>query len=128
MQCPSCRFENMPGLETCGRCGTSLVLAAAAIGVHPPRASRAAKRVRRAVPRRLLYRARDAAVEAQRAITGSIVEDSRIPLPEPGILPRLIVPGWAHFHTGQRIRGWCFLGAYLPLLLLALTRWGTGLG
>ena len=24
MQCPSCRFENMPGLDSCGRCGTSL--------------------------------------------------------------------------------------------------------
>src|SRR5579885_2335226 len=125
MQCPSCRFENMPGRETCGRCGTSLVLSAAAIDVHPPRASWAAKRVRQAVPRRLLYRARDAAAEAHRAITGSIVEDSRIPLPEPGILPRLIVPGWAHLHAGLRIRGWVFLGAYLPLLLLGLTRWGT---
>jgi signal peptidase I len=128
MQCPSCRFENMPVLETCGRCGTSLALATATIDVHPPRASRAAKRVRQAVPRRLLYRARDAAIEAHRAITGSIVEDSRIPLPEPGILPRLIVPGWAHLHAGLRIRGWFFLGAYLPLLLLALTRWGTPLG
>jgi signal peptidase I len=128
MQCPSCRFENMPGLETCGRCGTSLALAAAAIDVHPPRASRAAKRVRQAVPRRLLYRARDAAIEARRAVAGSIVEDSRIPLPEPGILPRLIVPGWAHLYTGQRVRGWFFLGSYLPLLLIGLTRWGTDLG
>jgi signal peptidase I len=128
MQCPSCRFENMPGLETCGRCGTSLVLATAAIDVHPPRASHAAKRVRQVVPRRLLYRARDAAALAHRAITRSIVEESRIPLPEPGVLPRLFVPGWAHFYTGQRIRGWFFLGAFLPLLLLALTRWGTPLG
>jgi signal peptidase I len=128
MQCPSCRFENMPGLETCGRCGTSLVLAAGAIDVHPPRASHAAKRVRQVVPRRLLYRARDAAAQANRAIIRSIVEESRIPLPEPGVLPRLFVPGWAHFYTGQRMRGWFFLAAFLPLLLLALTRWGTPLG
>ncbi len=128
MQCPSCRFENMPGLESCGRCGTSLALATAAIDVHPPRASRVSKRVRRAVPGRLLYRARDAAIEAWRTITSSIIEDSRIPLPEPGILSRLIVPGWAHLHAGLRVRGWSFLVAYLFLLLLALTRWGTSMG
>ena len=79
-------------------------------------------------PRRLLYRARDVAAEAHRAVTGSIVEDSRIPLPEPGILSRLIVPGWAHLHSGLRIRGWIFLGAYLPLLVLGLARWGTPFG
>ncbi len=118
----------MPGLETCGRCGTSLVLATAAIDVHPPRASRAAKRVRQAVPRRLLFQARDAAARAHHAITDSIVEEARIPLPEPGILPRLIVPGWAHLHAGLRIRGWFFLAAYLPLLLIGVTRWGTQLG
>ena len=128
MQCPSCRFENMPGLGSCGRCGTSLTLGTATIDVRPPRASRAAKRVRQAVPRRMLYRARDAAVKAHRAVTGSIVEESRIPLPEPGILSRLIVPGWAHLHSGLRIRGWFFLGTYLPLLVLGLARWGTPFG
>ena len=121
MQCPSCRFENMPGLGSCGRCGTSLTLGTATIDVHPPRASRAARRVRQAVPEaELLYRARDAAVEAHWAVTGSIVEESRVPLPEPGILSRLIVPGWAHLHSGLRIRGWFFLGTYLPLLVLGL--------
>lgn len=128
MQCPSCRFENMPGLSACGRCGTSLDLAAAAIDVHPPRASRAAKRVRRVVPGRLFYQTRDAVLEARRAVAGSIVEESRIPLPEPGVLSRLIVPGWAHLRAGLRLRGWSFLGIYLPLLFLAATRWGTFLG
>lgn len=128
MQCPSCRFENMPGLDSCGRCGTSLTLAAATIDVHPPRASRAARRARRVIPTHLFYRARDAALEARRAVAGSIVEDSYVPLPEPGILSRLIVPGWAHFHTGLRIRGAFFLAAYLPLILLGLARWGTFVG
>jgi hypothetical protein len=128
MQCPSCRFENMPGLDSCGRCGTSLSLVAAGIDVHPPRASRAARRVRRVVPGHLVYRARDAAIEARRAVAGSILEDSRIPLPEPGILSRLIVPGWAHIHSGLRIRGWFFFAIYCPLFLIGLTRWGTLLG
>ena len=35
-------FENMPGVQTCGRCGASLQLASLAIDVHPPRAGRAA--------------------------------------------------------------------------------------
>jgi signal peptidase I len=128
MQCPSCHFENMPGLDSCGRCGTSLSLVAAAIDVHPPRASRAARRVRRVVPGHLVYRARDAARDASRAITGSIVQDSRVPLPEPGILSRLMVPGWAHLYSGLRIRGWFFLGIYCPLIILGVTRWGTPLG
>jgi signal peptidase I len=128
MQCPSCRFENMPGLGSCGRCGTSLTLGTATIDVHPPRASRGARRVRRVVPTHLFYRARDAAAGARRAVAGSILEDSRIPLPEPGIFPRLIVPGWAHIHSGLRIRGWFFLGAYLPLLVFGLARWGTFFG
>jgi hypothetical protein len=128
MQCPSCHFQNMPGLGSCGRCGTSLTLATATIDVNPPRASRAARRVRRVVPTRLFFRARDAAGAASRAVTGSIVEDSRIPLPEPAILSRLIVPGWAHIHSGLPIRGWFFLGAYLPLLVFGLLRWGTFFG
>ena len=76
----------MPGLESCGRCGTSLPLGTATIDINPPRASRTAKRVRKVVPRRLLYQARDVAAKSTRAVSGSIVDDSRIPLPEPGIL------------------------------------------
>jgi signal peptidase I len=128
MQCPSCRFENMPGLEYCGRCGTSLGLSMAAVDVSPPRASRAAKRVRRFVPRRLLYEARDVANEARRVVTGSIVNDSHIPLPEPDVLARLMVPGWAHIHAGLRLRGYAFLWAYFLLLLPGLLLWGTDFG
>lgn len=128
MQCPSCRFENMPGLDSCGRCGSSLTLSTATIDVNPPRASRSARRVRRIVPTHLFYRARDAAVEARRAVAGSMIEDSHVPLPEPAILSRLIVPGWAHIHSGLRIRGWFFLAIYVPLILTGFLRWGTLLG
>lgn len=118
----------MPGLASCGRCGTMLSLATLTIDVNPPRASSASKRMRKLVPRRLIYRARDLASEARRIVTRSTVEESRIPLPEPQILSRLIVPGWAHMHSGLAIRGRFFLAAYLPLLVLGLARWGTGLG
>src|SRR5437773_1641201 len=46
MQCPSCRFENMPGLDSCGRCGTSLSVSTATLDVNPPRASRTMKGMR----------------------------------------------------------------------------------
>lgn len=38
MQCPQCRFENMPGMNVCFRCGSTLA-AAGPIDVNPPRAS-----------------------------------------------------------------------------------------
>jgi len=128
MQCPSCRFENIPGLDACGRCGTSLALGTAVIDVNPPRASRSAKRLRKVVPRRLFYQTRDAAAEAHRRFSGSVVSDSRVPLPEPGILSRLMIPGWAHLYAGLRIRAQFFFGAYVALLVLGLSQWGTGLG
>jgi len=128
MQCPTCRFENIPGLDACGRCGTALGLATAVIDVNPPRASRGAKRVRKVVPRRFLYQARDAAAQAHRRFTGSVVNDSHVPLPERGILSRLMVPGWAHLHSGLRIRAHAFFWAYVVLLAWGLLQWGTGFG
>ena len=58
MQCLSCRFENMPGLTVCGRCGSVLDVRGAAIDVHPTRAS-AGKRLHRWLPMRRYYQARD---------------------------------------------------------------------
>ena len=37
MQCPRCGFENMPGLDTCARCN-SILMIRETISVHPPRA------------------------------------------------------------------------------------------
>jgi signal peptidase I len=128
MQCPSCRFENIPGLDACGRCGTTLALATAVIDVNPPRASRNAKRLRKAVPRRFFYQARDAATQAHERFVGSVVNDSHVPLPEPGILSRLIIPGWAHLHSGFRIRGLVFSWLYAVLLGFGLLQWGTEFG
>src|SRR5690606_1826181 len=43
MQCPSCRFENMPGSGYCARCGASLLIGN--VDVIPPRASAMQRRV-----------------------------------------------------------------------------------
>jgi hypothetical protein len=128
MQCASCRFENMPGLSTCGRCGSSLILNSVVIDVQPPRASRAAKRLRRWFPGRHYYRTRDLASEALRRTTGTITDDLRVPLPEPSIAPRLVIPGWAHIHAGFALRGRAFLGIYSLLLGLGLFNWGNDAG
>lgn len=118
----------MPGIDSCGRCGTVLNLGAVVIDVNPPRASRAAKRLRKVVPRRAIYAARDTAAEAASILRGRVIDEARVPLPEPAILARLGVPGWAHIHAGLILRGRAFLGAYLAFLWLGLFRWGSDLG
>src|SRR4051812_12976476 len=50
MQCSSCGFENMPGSDACGRCGSSLRLATMVMDVQPPRAGKITKKLRRVLP------------------------------------------------------------------------------
>jgi hypothetical protein len=126
MQCASCRFQNMPGTAMCGRCGTSLGLAIAVIDVHPPRARPLTKRLRRQLPiRRAVYGVRDVVASAGTAVAGRRM---MLALPPAPIFLRLIVPGWSHFHAGQRVRGHLFLWAFLACLLPGLLFWGTGWG
>jgi signal peptidase I len=122
----NCGFQNMPGTEVCGRCTTSLGLATAVMDVHPPRASRMAKRARRALPiKKAWFRTRDALhaddVSARlRHASGS--------LPSFPIFARLIIPGWSHFFLKQRLRGqlffWGFVACLLPSFLMYGSTWG----
>ncbi len=127
MQCGNCQFENMPGVQTCGRCGASLQLALLAIDVHPPRASRAAKQWRRWLPGTRYWRRFRAAVAGAlagvRGITGWPSD-----LLTPGVCLRMIVPGWAQRHAGRTVRARWMFGCYLGLLLSGLLFLGTGLG
>jgi signal peptidase I len=115
----------MPGVQICGRCGSSLRFATAVLDVYPPRAGPWAKRFRRFVPiRRASYRVRDGAAQLQeraRWVAGEI----RLPLPGWRLLPRLLVPGWAHAYLGQKRRGQVFLAVYLALLVLGILTWGS---
>lgn len=118
MQCASCQFENMPGIEVCGRCGSLLGLRSLAIDVHPPRAGAWAKQWRqRWSPFRSLY------FKARQAGRTRWLEDLEaamlhgLPM---GILIRMIVPGWAHSHLGRRTRGLLFLLPWLGSLALSL--------
>src|SRR3954466_2168426 len=100
MQCPSCAFENIPGQASCGRCGTRLDLRTADIDITPPRAGKGSKALRAVVPRKGFYRVRDELSDAVRRTADHLEQDSFIPLPEPGLAVRLLVPGWAHAHQG----------------------------
>src|SRR5258708_22213495 len=100
MQCKNCEFENMPGVNACGRCGASLRLATAVIDVHPPRAGRWSKRIDRILPRGLPYRVRDAvnAMLFHSEVTAGA-------LPEWSLLLRMVVVGWPPIYMGGQPAG-----------------------
>jgi len=136
MQCSSCGFENMPGSDACGRCGSSLRLATMVMDVQPPRAGKVTKKLRRVLPvSRVKYAMRDSveksrmprAAAAMRQVAGDLYGDKP---PWPAMW-RLIVPGWSHFYAGQRVRGhlylWTFLAFLIPGLLLIGGAWGSTL-
>src|SRR5262245_58404504 len=114
MQCANCRFENMPGVEACGRCGASLRLATGTLDVHRPRAGKWSKRVRRvpghAVPRRL----KNAASTGWASLrSGALAEAPARP-----VVWRMIVPGWPQLFLRRRLLGHALLWTWLAGLLL----------
>ena len=119
MQCVSCGFENIPGLQLCARCQSSLLLGD--IDVKPPRAS-GSRMVTRG--RRLWYRIRNG--------LGTLI--SLLPRWRPVVyhaipfatLLRCLIPGWVHIRSGRRVFGWVLLTAWLWFLFLALLTIGTG--
>jgi len=116
MQCVNCRFENMPGVENCGRCGATLRLASLAIDVHPPRAGRWAKRWRNLPLARTRWKMAPVAFAAASWI------------PPLDLLARLVLPGWAQFHSGHPLLGRRLLGAWAACLALGLLFFGSALG
>lgn len=114
MRCLNCGFENMPGLEACARCGSSLELGD--VSVIPGRASTLRLRTRfdrfwnriSAVMTRMLH-----------LRIPSWLPRSRTPMLWPA-LARTALPGLGHIHTGQRFAGWAFLSIWLVFLLLGL--------
>jgi signal peptidase I len=124
MQCSNCQFQNMPGVTTCGRCGASLQMASLAIDVFPPRASPLRKWWRRRFPIARYWN------QLRFARSLQIIRIPGWPAgwQTPGVLFRMVVPGWAQHHIGRATRGWSIFGCYLALLLLGLLFIGSGLG
>lgn len=127
MQCPSCKFNNMPGTTHCGRCASILDANTIAIDVHPPRASASAKRMRKVVRGLSINRVGDTA----QCLRGELAESlhrrgfQHPPLPA---VPRMIVPGWALIHVGERIRGWAFFGLAAIMVCLGFLFLGSVFG
>ena len=134
MRCSSCEFENIPGSESCGRCGSSLRVATMVMDVQPPRASKFRKKLRRVMPmQRAMYGMRDSMENSRATKTAAAVRRASADLcgerPPWPVLWRLLVPGWSHFYAGQRVRGhlylWGFLIFLIPGLLLMGSTWGS---
>jgi signal peptidase I len=123
MQCNNCRFENMPGVLACGRCGAALQLATLAIDVYPPRANRWTKIRRRWWPFNInnLRRFLAAAVDG--------LSTREAPEGDPGpVLWRSIIPGLPQVYQRREVRGWCFLLAYLGCGTVGMAVLGTRTG
>ena len=122
MQCVNCHFENIQGLDHCGRCGASLRIATAVIDVHPPRA-----RDRRYSRLRLNCSGTDS-VRATSAAISAGFDSPPLDCPPAFVIARLIIPGWPQLYLGQKIRGWFFLMSYFGFLIAGVLLLGTGFG
>jgi hypothetical protein len=137
MQCPSCHFENMPGVSNCGRCGAALNLGSAAVNVYPPRARRWARPFRRFfyfftrtryLPAGWLEgRAGKWAAKGADMLRDEInsFKNDRIPW---RIVMRMALPGWPQLFLSRRLQGRIFLCGFLTFMPLGLFFAGTGLG
>jgi hypothetical protein len=123
MQCPSCQFQNLPGSELCGRCATSLLLAASGLDVNPPRA-----RDRGGSFRRVLLSAQSLFRNLEEGFESIRGDQLDWKLPPAGFFNRIFIPGWSHFHVGQRLKGWIFLTSFLFFVVTSLLYMGTGTG
>jgi hypothetical protein len=114
MQCPSCSFENVPGLPVCARCQSVLCLDQ--VSVVPRRASglRLATRASRA-----WYRLRGRVGWA-----GCLLPRWRplvfAPLPWSALAWTVLLPGLGSVRVGHRRLGGTLMAAWLACLLLAL--------
>ncbi len=147
MQCPTCEFQNMPGLHDCGRCGARLV-APADETFEPPRATRAQKRVRKL--RRLLLPPRPRpehrsarpgiyAAEPRRNRLGRLLRpvrlffnaDTSVPVwrESPAIAGVLsLLPGLGHLYLKRWRIGLILLPSSLLVFTLAARFYGTAPG
>ncbi|MFH1746679.1 MAG: hypothetical protein ABIG44_06495 [Planctomycetota bacterium] len=118
MQCWSCHFENLPGLEQCARCGGALSLEH--VAVVPPRALRW----------RIANHAARIGHYLHRNLRGlaAMIRRLRFLMPEPlsgRALLWSIVPGLGHLRTRRPRLGWILLLSWSGLLLMALLSVGT---
>lgn len=118
MQCSNCRFENMPGMKKCVRCGGVLGVSMSDINVIPPRASQRRLRMFDGLGRlwtRLTGR------------TGQWIGELRADIDVAVPLITLICPGWPQFCAGRAWLGRIFSLLFVLSLIPALLTWGSWL-
>ena len=130
MQCRQCGFENMPGLERCGRCSSVLTVRGSVV-VSPPRAKgprwlrRTGYRARALLRLDLLQRS-----PAPAAVPARAPKSAPARPPQPPLWPGLVslVPGLGHLltHRLPRVKWW-WIG-WCGCLLLGLFLYGGSLG
>lgn len=100
-----------------------------AVAVHPPRAAWWLKRLRQWLPvRRAYHRLRERRVFDLSGALNDLsqpIENGGI---TPGLLLRMLVPGWAHWYEGHGLRGLLFLVPYLIAITTAIVTLGSTLG
>ncbi len=125
MQCPNCQFHNMPGTQSCARCGTSLRIKGEVINIHPPRAGSIALRMRRWFPWSHGYFAvRDRWEAGVNVPLRSAFDKS----PDTAVILRMVVPGWSQRYLGERRLGRILFWAWIPFIVLGLFLFGTTRG
>jgi hypothetical protein len=124
MQCPRCKFENMPGESRCFKCGSALEIVDATVDVHPPRMA-GWKRPVRSFGRRVRFGFGGGKVrEPKSERKGETVVDGRVVL---GLLLS-VVPGLAHLLEGRFREIWLYLLAWVAALCAGVYMYGTTLG
>lgn len=117
MECPSCGFQNLPGLQSCARCTSSLEFEG--VDVNPYRSSDHWKRMRRI----RLALARSSFLARILGIPYILMSwvrmDCTLSIQRMTATIASIVPGFGLILLGQRRKGLWILGIY-ALLLLAL--------
>lgn len=121
MECPSCTFQNVPGLRECARCRSLLDLGQ--VDITPPRAGD------HVIPLRfrsgvviLVGDAIDRLRSFRRSAASAINPDVDVPA-----LLRTIVPGWGHRSVGLKRLGLCLTVGWIVLIVVAILLTG-GLG
>ncbi len=126
MRCERCKFENIPGQDTCIKCGSALLIKSVALDIHPPRMSKWKKPFRNIL--RSMRKGRIVPPIKVKAKPDSPSWLKKLFSDELVGLVLCIVPGLAHVvHKRFKEIRWYF-AAWLVLLVSGLFFYGTPAG
>lgn len=124
MQCPSCRFENMPQYTTCVRCGSILPGAEVVGGVQPPRAGQWEKRLRFSRWIRFFNRVGNWFAKTARVNELTLFRTRSVRENLFALFWRAAVPGLPQLYRGMHRHALIFFFGWLTLLLISLITYG----